>query len=82
MLNSEYFNNFVYTLTKIGENAYTLVLKDSYSPVGETGMISWSTAPIEFSIDNNILSTTSLSSDFELSKCIRFKNSNNYYLSA
>lgn len=82
VLNSEYFNNFVYTLTKIGENAYTLVLKDSYSPVGETGMISWSTTPIEFSIDNNILSTTSLSSDFELSKCIRFKNSNNYYLSA
>ena len=82
LLNGEYFNNFVYTLTKTNDNTYTIVLKDTYSPIGESGLISWDTTPIEYTIDSNISSTMSLSDGYDLDYCIRFKNPVGYYLSA
>lgn len=83
VLNSEYYDNFVYTLTKINDNTYTLVAKNSYSPIGDIDKLSWdNNSYIEFNIDNDIKSITSLCKNIKLKNCIRLKNTYNCYLSS
>lgn len=81
VLNSQYASYFLFTLTKTADG-YILKLDNGYSPVGETGTLSWSTTPIEFTISNEAGTTTSLTQHYSEDNLIRFKNPSGYYLSA